>query len=229
MRILALDTSLGACSVAALEILDGQEHVRGHAHRDISRGHAEVLMGLVSEVQVSAGFGALESDRLAVTTGPGTFTGLRVGLAAARGFALASGKPLVGITSLQAIAKGATGEAETIGTVLDAKRGDLYLGLYRNDDQRTPVFAPAVLPTSEVASRLIEFQESASLQLIGTGLDVLREHGAALPEEAVGAVQPDALNIAKLAGYITNPESAPPEPLYLRGPDAKPPSRNPLA
>lgn len=229
MRVLALDTSLGACSVAALEILDGVEHVRGHVHLDMNRGHAEVLMRLVDEVEAAAGFGALDVDRLGVTTGPGTFTGLRVGLAAARGFALATGKPLVGITSLQAISKGASSRAETLGTVLDAKRGDLYLGLFRNDKARTPIFEPAVLPINEAVQVIADAQEKASLGLIGTGLEVLCKHGAVLPEEASGAVQPDALNIAKLAGRIIDPESAPPDPLYLRGPDAKPPSRNPLA
>ena len=106
MRVIAIDTALGACSVAAL---DGQI-VCGHRFLDMNRGHAEVLMGLVDEVEAEAGFGVLACDRLAVTVGPGTFTGLRVGLAAARGFALASGKPLVGLTTLHAIAAGAEGE-----------------------------------------------------------------------------------------------------------------------
>src|SRR5580658_4603040 len=98
--LLAVDTALGACSVALLE---GDE-VRAHIFEAMDRGHAERLAPMVDEAMTAANADFARLTRLAVTTGPGTFTGQRVGLAFMRGLRVALKKPLIGITTLEAMA-----------------------------------------------------------------------------------------------------------------------------
>src|SRR5260221_14128563 len=103
MRVLAIDTALEACSVAVIDTADAHAH---HAYESLpmQRGHAEALMPLVARVLDRAQLDFSNLDRIAVTTGPGSFTGLRVGIAAARGIALAAGKPAIGLSTLSALA-----------------------------------------------------------------------------------------------------------------------------
>lgn len=226
MRILALDTALGACSVALVE--DGI--IRARRYQDRTRGHAEVLMDLVSEVEDEAGFRSLDCDRLAVSVGPGTFTGLRVSLAAARGLALATGLPLVGITTLQAIAAGDTLEHGQVIALLDAKRGEVYGQVFDAGSQTPPKTQPQVL-THEAAQALVsQAMDQGVVSLVGTGAALIAEPigAAALACVSSAPDQPDAAIIARLAALVADPASAPPVPLYLRDPDAKLPSRNPL-
>lgn len=231
MRILALDTALGACSVA--QVQDGV--IRARRYQDRTRGHAEVLMDLVSEVEAEAGFRSLDCDRLAVTVGPGTFTGLRVSLAAARGLALATGLPLVGITTLQAIAAGAEVEHGQVIALLDAKRGEVYGQVFAAGSETTPLTQPQVL-THQKAEALVRHAleqntpREGSVVLVGTGATLIAERIGATALASVSSApnQPDAAIVAKLAALVADPASAPPVPLYLRDPDAKLPSRNPL-
>ena len=102
MRVLAIDTALEACSVALLDT--GQPDRAVHESLAMTRGHAEALMPMIARVFERASLDAGQLDRIAVTVGPGSFTGLRVGIAAARGIALASGKPAIGLTTLAAYA-----------------------------------------------------------------------------------------------------------------------------
>ena len=102
MRILAIDTALEACAAAVLDTAQGA--VVAHESIAMTRGHAEALMPLIARVMDASGGGFDALDRIAVTVGPGSFTGLRVGIAAARGFALATGKPAIGLTTLAAFA-----------------------------------------------------------------------------------------------------------------------------
>lgn len=231
MRTLALDTALGACSVALLE----GDRVRARRYQELTRGHAEVLMRLVGEVEDESGIRALDCDRLGVTVGPGTFTGLRVGLAAARGLALATGLPLVGITTLQAIASNVPGPGDRILTLLDAKRGEVYGQLFEAGQNLKPLTPPSVLTheAAEALTREVLSGKSAAahqVRLIGTGAPLIaaRIGGAALTLISEASFQPDAAEVARLASLVADPASAPPDPLYLRAPDAKVPSRNPL-
>src|ERR1700733_13266955 len=98
MKVLAVDTALGACSVAVL----GGEKILSHRFEEMARGHAEALAPMVESAMAGIAFDSL--DRLAVTTGPGTFTGQRVGLAFMRGLRIALRKPLIGVTTLEAMA-----------------------------------------------------------------------------------------------------------------------------
>ena len=205
--LLAVDTALGACSAA---VLDG-EKVLAHRFEEMARGHAEALAPMVEETMRKAGIAFAALDRLAVTTGPGTFTGQRVGLAFMRGLKVALKKPLTGITTLEAMAF-ATG-AERAAAIHDAKRDEAYLLLW---DKGGIVLPPTVMPFAEALARIRDFGPSA---LCGTGAAIAAAAlGPAFPLSEIR--QPDALWVARLA--LTRPLSdVPPAPLYLRAPDAK--------
>src|SRR3954471_2534857 len=104
MNILAFDTCLGAVSVAVRWRGAGGEWLMRHAHEVRERGHAERLMPMIAETMREAGLAFSDICRIAATVGPGTFTGVRGGVAAARGLALASGVTTVGATSLAVMA-----------------------------------------------------------------------------------------------------------------------------
>ena len=207
MKILAVDTALGACSVAILS----DDKVLAHRFVAMERGHAEALAPMVDEAMRESGIVFADLDRLGVTTGPGTFTGQRVGLAFMRGLRVALKRPLIGVTTLEAMAF-ATG-ADRAAAIHDAKRDEAYLLLR---DRDTVILPPTVMPFAEAVARIRDF---GSCALCGTGAAAAK---AALDGDFQLTVirQPDALWVAKLA--MTQPVSdAPPAPLYLRAPDAK--------
>src|SRR5437870_12517126 len=141
MRVLAIDTALEACAVAVLDTAQG---VLASESVPMERGHAEALMPLVAHVMSLARTEFTEIDRIAVTTGPGSFTGLRVGISAARGISLASGRPAYGVTTLAAFAAPHIAQDDTIpvAAVIDARHDHLYLQIY-GPGGRTPV-APRI-------------------------------------------------------------------------------------
>jgi tRNA threonylcarbamoyladenosine biosynthesis protein TsaB len=210
LKLLAVDTALGACSVA---VLDG-DTVLAHRFEDMTRGHAEALAPMVEAAMRQVGIAFTDLDRLAVTTGPGTFTGQRVGLAFMRGMRVALKKPLIGVTTLEAMAA-ATG-AMRAAAIHDAKRDEAYLLLREKD---ATILEPMVMPFEEAVARIRAF---GSCALCGTGAAIA---GAALGDDfAVTEIrQPDALWVARLAMTRPAPDQ-PPAPLYLRAPDAKLPA-----
>lgn len=219
MKILAVDTALGACSVA---VLDGKK-VLAHRFVPMERGHAEALAPMVEAAMTESGLSFAALDRLAVTTGPGTFTGQRVGLAFMRGLRLALECPLIGVTTLAAMASAALEEtgASAAAALHDAKRGEVYL------EAATAIASllPAQLQTFTEAVQLLTLLP-AGLALAGTAAPAaaarLKAAGIAAMDTSIRA--PDALWVARLA--LTAPEpDGPPRPLYLRAPDAKLPSR----
>src|SRR5262245_65992584 len=115
MRILAIDTALDACSAAVLDTDRGG--ILASESLPMTRGHAEAVMPLIARVMDGAGIEFRELDRIAVTIGPGSFTGLRVGISAARGIALAAGKPAIGLTTLAAFAAPHIAEDDTLPVV----------------------------------------------------------------------------------------------------------------
>src|SRR6188474_851896 len=157
MRVLAIDTALEACSVAVLDT--DRPDLRAHESLPMQRGHAEALMPLVARVLDRVQFDFSAIDRVAVTTGPGSFTGLRVGIAAARGIALASGKPAIGLSTLSAFAAPhvAARSDQTIIAAIDARNEQVYFHVFapngttlvspRLDRVRTAVRAVPVGPT----------------------------------------------------------------------------------
>jgi tRNA threonylcarbamoyladenosine biosynthesis protein TsaB len=223
--ILAVDTALGACSAA----LVSGGRVLAHEHREMARGHAEALAPMVEEVMRRAGCAFSEVERIAVTTGPGTFAGQRVGLAFARALALALKKPAVGVTTLDAMAAEAlsrnTSAAWAVAAA-DAKRGELYLGARGRD---ASLLEPQLVALPEAPARLASLAErnGFAVVLAGTATDalgpLLRSSGFAPSDSLVR--QPDAIFVAQLAEVA--PVGPPPKPLYLRPPDAKLPGTSP--
>lgn len=219
MKVLAFDTALAACSAAAWS--DGE--ILAARHQRLERGHAEALMPMVEAVRAEAGLAYHEFDLIAVTVGPGTFTGLRIGLAAARGLALASGVALVGLTTLEVVAWGIPEQvlgADPVLAVHDARRGEVYAQAF--DPALEPLGAPA-LTTPRGARELIP---GGPVLVVGTGAELILgpSHGAPPGFRLADApALPDAVVVATLAAR-RGPEAAgaaPPAPLYLRPPDAK--------
>ena len=219
MNILALDTATAACSVALM--CDGAVTARRHAV--MIRGHAEALMPMVEEVMAEAGAAYAELDLIATTVGPGTFTGLRVGLAAARGLALAGGLPVVGVTTLEALAHGVDAglrAGRPVVAALDARRGEVYLQCF--DGDLVALGAPAARAPGDADL------PAGPLVVVGDGAPLV----AAVLTVGRGAVTlepdrlPDAAIVAALAARRFDPAAppaAPPGPLYLRGSGARPP------
>lgn len=203
MIILAIDTCLFACSAAVVE--DGVVHAA--RVEPMSRGHQERLAPLVAEVMAQAGVAFDRLDRIAVTVGPGSFTGLRVGLAFAKGLSAALGIPAVGVGSLEALAQPHNGRAFA---VLDAKRGQVYLQAFADG---VAVSAPDALPIETAAARLAELAPDL---LVGTGAALLADMR---PSARVMAI--DHADPAAVAALAAARAPIPPRPLYLRAPDAK--------
>lgn len=212
MRLLAIDTAYEACSVG----ISGGARPPVLATEIIGRGHAERLMGMIEAAMAEAGLAFSDLDRIAVTTGPGSFTGLRVGIAAARGLALVSGTPVVGIGTLAALAEAARDRAGAIPVlaVIDARRDEIYAQAFAADGAP---FGGLVVTSPAGAAAML----TAGMQLAGSGADLVRAAaGGAVPVIHRDAA-PDIGAVLRLAARAPAPV-APPKPLYLRPPDAKP-------
>lgn len=224
MKILGFDTALGACSVA---LLDG-DRVAGHAREKIQRGHAEALAPMTEAVMRESGFSFSDLERLAVTTGPGTFTGQRVGLAFARAMALGLKIPAIGVTTLEVMAAQALweGNSDWALAISDARRGEVYLGARAASGE---TLIEASIMTQDIAVELVVQAlgtHGSNLVLAGTGAEHLRLILESKEWNLRPAIvqQPDAIFVARL-GAVLATSDGPPKPLYLRAPDAKLPSR----
>ena len=209
MLVLGLDTCLATCSVAVLE--DGA--VRAFASQSMARGHQERLAPMAREVMATAGLGFDALDRIGVTVGPGSFTGLRVGVAFAKGLSLALDKPAVGIGTLEALACEAEG---LVFAAIDARRGQFYL---QGFEAGRALMAPEALTAEVAAARLAALSRGRPFTLVGSGAGLLAE--AAPQARVVSAEGADARRVGRLA--LTR-QPAPLRPLYLRAPDAKLPA-----
>lgn len=207
--ILALDTCLGASSVA---ILDGAA-VRAVRSEPMTRGHQERIGVIAREVAVEAGVKFADLSRIAVTVGPGSFTGLRVGLSFAKGLATALSVPCVGINTLEALAA-STDAAGLVAGVLDAKMGQVYLQVF---DGGKALMAPDALEVGVAAARLAELCSGGPVTLVGSGAPLVAD---VLPGATVlTPAWPDPAAIARLAAARPAPSHSP-RPLYLRAPYA---------
>ncbi|WP_298964105.1 tRNA (adenosine(37)-N6)-threonylcarbamoyltransferase complex dimerization subunit type 1 TsaB [uncultured Methylobacterium sp.] len=223
MRILAIDTALETC--AACVMADDSPEPLAAESLDLQRGHAEALLPLIERViaRVEGGFSSL--DRVAVTVGPGSYTGLRVGLSAARAIGLATGIPVVGVTTLSALlAPLLAAEDDFLGrgcvlaAAIDARHGHVYLQALGPDGGIA--VAPVQVPLAE-ALRLLGPGPAA---LAGSAAPALAAAAAAAGIEAHvpdGHIAPQITWVASL-GLVADPAHALPRPLYLRGPDAQP-------
>jgi tRNA threonylcarbamoyladenosine biosynthesis protein TsaB len=218
MRVLAIDCALDACSAAVLDSLQGT--ILASESRVMERGHAEAVMPLIARVMDRAGHGFDELDRIAVTVGPGSFTGLRVGIAAARGIALAAGKPAVGLSTLAGLAAPhiAGNEDTPVAAAIDARHDCVYLQVF-GPDGRTVVM-PRLAPLAEAVAAAL----TGPARLVGSAAAHLAQAwpvDEAPPTLVDQRRAPDIAWIARLGAAAADGES-PPRPLYLRAPDARP-------
>ncbi len=231
MAILAFDTTMAACSAAVSE----RGRLLASRYELMQKGHAERLLPMIEAVMAEAGLDFSAIDQLRVTRGPGTFTGIRVGIAAARGLALALGLPIGAFNSLAAIAhhfchqqRGAL-EDGPLTIVTDARRGEVYLqDFVIRDGKPVAQSEPQALSPAKAVWRY----EGRGARMVGNGAPLLAaaancERGLDLGEEGeLEILAQDGLPNA--AAFVTLPDSQlmfssqPVEPLYLRAPDAKP-------
>ncbi|WP_152504021.1 tRNA (adenosine(37)-N6)-threonylcarbamoyltransferase complex dimerization subunit type 1 TsaB [Labrenzia sp. THAF82] len=219
MRVLAIDTALANCAAAVLD--DGADTACFEAcMEEIGRGHAEALMDMIGEVMAETSTAFADLDRVVVTVGPGSFTGLRVGLSVARGFGLVLGKPVVGITTLAAIARAAAPQdgGAPILVALTGKGDEVYCQEF--DADGFPAGQAAVRSLQDLAGDLPD-----QVRLAGSAADKIAD-GLGLPRERVLSVSgfPGIRDVAEL-GLTADPVVSSPSPLYLRPPDAKPQTR----
>jgi tRNA threonylcarbamoyl adenosine modification protein YeaZ len=218
MRVLAIDTALGQCAAAVIDAA-ADEPVAVEAMA-MERGHAEALLPLLDRVmsRIDGGFASL--DRVAVTIGPGSFTGLRVGISAARAVALATGVPAVGVTTLSALMAPLIqdGPARLTVAAIDARGGRVFAQGIGPSGRL--VISPAVMTVRDVVRSL----GSGSVTLVGSGAAAVAQEARAVGIDSVlpeNARLPDIAWVARI-GMAADPAEALPKPLYLASPDARP-------
>jgi tRNA threonylcarbamoyladenosine biosynthesis protein TsaB len=218
MRVLAIDTALGACSAAVLDLQRGG--IVASETLAMKRGHAEAIMPLIGRVMQQAGIVFSELDRIAVTTGPGSFTGLRVGISATRGIALAAGKPAIGLSTLAGFAAPLIAEDDStqVVTAIDARHENVFIQVFGTGG-RTLV-SPRIASIRDA----LRAATTGPARLIGSAADALAAawpKGVDPPLLVENRSAPDVGWIARL-GAAAADGYGPPKPLYLRAPDAQP-------
>lgn len=224
MKILAFDTSTFAASAA---VVDGGT-VLAESSVLQRAGHSERLLPLVDEVLARAGLPLGAIDRLAAGLGPGSFTGVRLGLATAKGLQLATGIPLVGVSSLDALAASAWGVEGPLVAALDARRDEVYAALFRQrEGDREAVGTPVHLTPEALGVWLAEAFRGVGVTVVGDlddGLFARLSRAAAGPlrraPRVVGTPLARWVAAEVLAGR-GRPDAGGLEPTYLRGADAK--------
>ena len=222
MRVLAIDTALAACSAAVLDT--GNGGVIASESTAMERGHAEALMPLLERVVKASGLPFADFERIVVTTGPGSFTGLRVGIAAARGFGVATHIPVVGVTTLSAYAAPylAADDKSPVVVAIDARHQHVYLQVF-GAGGRTSI-APRLAPLAEA----VRAAAQAPARIVGSAAqavaDGVAEFPARTPPQPIVVDTHRAPDIAWVAriGAAVSEAQAPPKPQYLRAPDAQP-------
>lgn len=217
MKLLAFDTATTGCSVALF--LDGR--MAAHRAAAMARGQSEALMPMIAEVLAEGGCSYGDLDALAVTVGPGAFTGLRIGLSAARGLALALAVPCAGVTTLEAVARAIPETARAGGRVLvalDSKRADLYVQMF--DGALAPLTEPAALMADGLAALAAGGPLIVAGDAAARAIEALAGAGiAARAADAPGV--PDAIMVGEIAlARALPPVGQAPGPIYLRPPDA---------
>jgi tRNA threonylcarbamoyladenosine biosynthesis protein TsaB len=218
MLTLAIDTAANFCSACVWD--EAADRVLAAEERDIGRGHAEQLMDVVAAVMDASGHGYPDLGRVAVAVGPGSFTGIRVGVAAARGFGLALKIPVVGVTTLEALARDARDAGsgpEAVTVAVTGGRGQIFMQSFDTDG--TPVAEPRAVADEDAAGEVppstMLFAGNAATAIAQNVNEAGRVVRTVL-DRATGSIG----TIAKLAAHSERT----PVPLYLRGADAKPQS-----
>src|SRR5215469_15263108 len=199
MRVLAIDTALAACSAAVLDTEHGG--VVASESLPMLRGHAEALLPLLQRLMQQAGFGFSDIDRIAVTTGPGSFTGLRVGIAAARGLSLAAEKPAVGLSTLSAYAAPhiASDERFPVVAAVDARHDHVYLQVFAPGGRLFT--APRLAPLREAVKAAAETSSciaGSAAKLVAAGLSA----DDAVPVTVDPGAAPDIAWVARMGAVV---------------------------
>jgi tRNA threonylcarbamoyl adenosine modification protein YeaZ len=221
MRILAIDTALGACSACVLDAGDIAPAAIEQTAMD--RGHAEALMPMIERVMAKADGGFASLDRVAVTIGPGSYTGLRVGISAARAIAFAAGIPAVGVSTLAASAAPLIGRegGRVVAAALDARHGQVWFQALNAQGKQL------------VSIRQVNHRDAARaigagpVSLVGSAAQAVANEAWAIGLDAIvidDGKAPDVMWVARL-GLIADPQNAPPRPLYLKAPETTPQDR----
>ena len=227
MNVLAFDTCFDACSVAVGRGLRSLTPVIAERFEAMQVGQAERLMPMIEETMLEAGMTFNMLDRIAVTFGPGTFTGTRIGIAAARALSLVCGAPIVTVSSLALMALNpeiANIQRRTLAIATDARRGEAYIERF---DSRTfqSIGGPAVLSFADAVHAL----GSAPVLIAGSAASAIAAEAQAQGRDVraiLPGLLPDALDMLFCAAAL--PVIEKPAPLYLRPPDAKPPAPSPF-
>jgi tRNA threonylcarbamoyladenosine biosynthesis protein TsaB len=218
MRVLAIDTALAACSAAVLDTAYGG--IIASESLAMVRGHAEALMPLVARVMKTSGVAFADLDRVVVTTGPGSFTGLRVGISAARGFGLATAIAVVGVSTLSAYAAPYLGvdDKTPVVVAIDARHAQVYLQVFGPGG--ATLVAPRLVPLSEA----VQAASGAPSRIVGSAAQAVADglpKNAPTPVAVDARAAPDIAWVAQI-GAVVPEANAPPKPQYLRAPDAQP-------
>lgn len=220
--LLAVDTATEICGVAL--VVDG----RVQSELILNRGetHTKSIMAAIDAILCINHMNAQAVDAYAVTRGPGSFTGLRIGISTVKGLAMATGKPVVGVSSLEVLAHQASGQSPLVCPVMDARRNEVYWSLYaRNGEQVSSIAAEQVGPASDLADGI-----DAGCYFIGNAVPLYRsklsarlKHPAQWANDEMNGIRPAVL--ARLAwnrlkiGKMEQPQTL--EPVYLRKSDAE--------
>lgn len=218
MLILAIDTALEACSAALYDTETGV--ARAGESLAMGRGHAEALVPLLKRVMSAAGATFKDVDSYAVTVGPGSFTGLRVGLSAARSFGLATSRPVIGISTLATLAAPLFADDDHIpvAAAIDAHHDNVYLQMIGPGGRL--LVGPRAM-TAREAARAVAI---GPVRLVGSGAALIAQNwpsGERPALEIYPEAMPDPVWLARLAS-VADPGRSEPKPLYLREADAKP-------
>ena len=217
--VLALDSAGSGCSV----VVASGETVLGAESDTAMHGQAEKLLPMVDSVMRRAGLPASALDNIGVTVGPGSFTGIRIGLAAARGIAHATGAPVIGVTGFEAVAAGLAGSSLGAGFILialESRREDLYVQLF--DHAGVARWDPTATMPAALEERLAGIIGAAPLLVAGDAAQRAVSNLSQRPDTMVAAGSaPNAAGVlqAALCRSRLGAPSANPVPLYLRRPD----------
>ena len=214
MRVLVIDTALGLCTAGVFAVEDGRARALGLRSEPMGKGHQERLAGFARDAAAEAGGGFAAIDRIGVTVGPGSFTGLRVGLAFAQGLGAALDRPVVGVSTLDGLAASVNADGP-VAALIDARRGQVYAAIGPAGEARALSLEAAMAAVAGLG---------AGATLAGSGAPLVAEAAPAATVLDLAGPAPEAL--ARLAA-AADPAVSPARPLYLRAPDATPPRRLP--
>ena len=224
MLMLALDTTTNVCSIA----LGGLDRLRAEMILNTKKTHSQVLMPSLQALLKDAGIDKKQLEGIAVAIGPGSFTGIRIGLATAQGLAQGLNIPLTGVITLDALAEGCGFFPVVICPLLDARRGEVYTCFYRGGPEGpVSLAAPAAIAIDEVAARADSYSEPVIFT--GDSPDIFRgKLQEVLGERYLEAPFASRLNRAALVlqkalrGQGAKAGNRPPvSPFYLRLPEAE--------